>query len=68
MVQKPFIQNYKTKHVLCLFVCLFFLSLFLGDCEFPCHNGKCIPRRYVCNNHDNCGDNTDEIDIYCGEE
>ncbi|KAK7505311.1 hypothetical protein BaRGS_00003473 [Batillaria attramentaria] len=34
-----------------------------GECddrsEFGCDNGRCIPRRLRCDDHDNCGDDSD---------
>ena len=44
-----------------------------GTCEkiglFQCNNGKCISRFYICNSHDDCGDNSDEsktTGAFCG--
>ncbi|XP_065166985.1 vitellogenin receptor Yl-like [Atheta coriaria] len=34
-----------------------------SDChvdEFECSNKKCVPRMWICDNHDDCGDNSDE--------
>ena len=28
--------------------------------EFECDNGNCIPQRFVCNDFNSCGDNSDE--------
>ena len=39
--------------------------MFLGNCEFPCQNGRCIPNRYVCDNRNNCGDWSDEYRPEC---
>ena len=29
--------------------------------NFSCDNGECVPDSYRCNGHDDCGDNSDEI-------
>ena len=34
-----------------------------GYLQFPCHNGQCIYRRYVCDGINNCYDDSDEV--YC---
>ncbi len=36
-------------------------------CEFHCDNGICIPDAWVCDYHDDCGDNTDEGTELCGK-
>lgn len=39
------------------------------DChpvEFRCSNGRCIPRGFLCDRSDDCGDNSDESSIQCG--
>ena len=28
--------------------------------EFTCNNGECKPQSYVCDNYDDCGDDSDE--------
>ena len=33
------------------------------ESQFPCHNGQCIDRRYVCDEINNCSDGSDED--YC---
>ena len=54
--------------VLCVCVCVcvffffsFFVALKCADDEFPCVT-VCITKDWVCDNHDDCGDNADEID------
>ena len=44
-----------------------------GTCEkygkFQCNSGKCIHKHYICNSHDDCGDNSDESNTtgaFCG--
>ena len=55
----------------------FNLSIFIlgkpGTCEkigrFQCNNGKCISKIYLCDFHDDCGDNSDESktdEPFCG--
>ncbi|KAH3863712.1 hypothetical protein DPMN_026702 [Dreissena polymorpha] len=41
--------------------------MFPGNCEggFTCDNGRCVARRHVCDQSDNCGDLSDEKD--CGQ-
>ena len=36
--------------------------------QFVCSNGKCMARAVVCDNRDNCGDNSDEMDQICGKK
>ncbi|CAG5851467.1 unnamed protein product [Menidia menidia] len=36
-----------------------FAEVYRSD-EFLCGNGKCVPRAWRCNAHDECGDGTDE--------
>ena len=43
------------------FVLFFFVALKCADDEFPCVT-VCITKDWVCDNHDDCGDNADEID------
>nr|XP_006817846.1 PREDICTED: low-density lipoprotein receptor-related protein 2-like [Saccoglossus kowalevskii] len=33
--------------------------------EFVCDNGLCLPHTLVCNNYDDCGDNSDEDPAIC---
>lgn len=37
------------------------LAQHCNDGLFACHNGLCIPKRYVCDHDDDCGDRSDEI-------
>ena len=37
-----------------------------GYSKFPCHDGQCIDRRYVCNGKNNCYDGSDED--YCNSK
>ena len=44
-----------------------------GTCEkigkFQCNNTKCINKNYICDFHDDCGDNSDESKsdgAFCG--
>ena len=52
---------------LLLFFCVIFFSLYLWSAsdtcaagKFKCSNNKCIGTRYTCNDHDDCGDGSDE--------
>lgn len=36
--------------------------------EFECDNKKCIPRHWVCNHVNDCGDNTDEDTSMCSHQ
>ena len=33
--------------------------------EFQCNNSKCIPKSDVCDQYNDCGDNSDEKEDYC---
>jgi hypothetical protein len=33
--------------------------------EFQCHNEKCIPKGWVCDQMNDCGDNSDEDESNC---
>ncbi|EAA44666.5 AGAP003656-PA [Anopheles gambiae str. PEST] len=58
-------------HSLSSFFPLFFAIFHIpGRCsehEFHCNNGNCIPKDYMCNDIDDCGDNSDETDSVCGD-
>lgn len=51
---------------------LFFMMAFLApnntcdDSTFTCHNGVCIPKQFVCDHDDDCGDGSDES-LHCGK-
>ena len=49
-----------------LFYARLFTSMFLDcdDSQFQCNNGNCIQVSWQCDDHDDCGDNSDEIN--CG--
>lgn len=34
----------------------------LGEHQFKCRNGPCIPATHICDAEDDCGDNSDETD------
>lgn len=36
--------------------------------QFHCANGRCIPLTWVCDNADDCHDNTDESSSLCKGE
>lgn len=36
-----------------------------SDTEFACHNGRCIPNRWQCDNENDCLDNSDENPSVC---
>ena len=33
--------------------------------QYLCDNKKCIPEQWACNNINDCGDNSDELDRAC---
>lgn len=39
-----------------------------NDEQYECLSGKCIPREYLCNKVDDCEDQDDENQKWCGEE
>lgn len=48
--------------------CNFFLAP-NNTCDenaFMCHNKVCIPKQFVCDHDDDCGDGSDEF-LQCGE-
>lgn len=55
-----------------LIIAIAFISTRLAECntcaqnEFRCHNYNCIPHKWLCDNEDDCGDRSDELD--CGNQ
>lgn len=53
-------------------IILFFVMSFLAPnntCDenaFMCHNKVCIPKQFVCDYDDDCGDGSDEV-LQCGK-
>lgn len=43
------------------FSVMFSLAQHCNTGLFPCHNGMCVPQRYVCDHDDDCGDRSDEL-------
>lgn len=43
------------------FSVMFSLAQHCNTGLFPCHNGLCVPQRYVCDHDDDCGDRSDEL-------
>ena len=46
------------------------IAEFKGCCfcaknQFLCDNKKCVPENWKCNGVNDCGDNSDEIDVIC---
>ena len=39
------------------------MSRYCDGSQFPCHNGQCIDRRYVCDGINHCSHSSDED--YC---
>ncbi|XP_031780788.1 vitellogenin receptor isoform X1 [Nasonia vitripennis] len=37
----------------------------LDETQFSCRNGKCVPVEWMCDNMDDCGDNSDEQNAHC---
>ncbi|XP_037704852.1 low-density lipoprotein receptor-related protein 2 isoform X2 [Choloepus didactylus] len=33
--------------------------------QFTCFNGHCISEQWICDNHDDCGDGSEELEIVC---
>lgn len=44
-----------------LWICFVFLAQHCNAGLFQCHNGMCVPRSYVCDRDDDCGDRSDEL-------
>lgn len=63
-VRKEFNRKYlkQSKHRgLSLCFCVATLAQHCGAGLFQCHNGMCVPRSYICDHDDDCGDRSDEL-------
>lgn len=43
------------------FSVMFSLAQHCNTGLFLCHNGLCVPQRYICDHDDDCGDRSDEL-------
>ena len=50
------------------FTCIFFFLASCKETEFTCSNGKCINENWKCDEHNDCGDFSDELHEDCGKE
>ena len=44
------------------------MLLIFAECtikEFQCANGYCVHKSWLCNDRDDCGDNSDEVAQLC---
>lgn len=42
---------------------LFLVNVTCEATEFPCENGRCIPKSWKCDSENDCGDGSDEGDF-----
>jgi len=50
-------RKFNCKH---LMACMCCERVACGEDKFQCDNGQCIYAYWVCDNYDDCGDNSDE--------